>query len=444
MKKDPDKNKPVAEFLADADEIEMRPLPRSARLTLHLMLAGTVCFVVWASMSKMDVNVTTRGKLVTLQPNIVVQPLETGVIQKIDVEVGDIVKKGQRLARLDSTFPEADETQLRNRLQSYDNEVKRLEAEIAGKGDPDKHSTDSDIALQHRLSNESQANYQAQMQTNNENIARLQASLVTNHRDQDGLKAQLSVLQDSEKMQAELVAQKYAIRSRLLEAQERVIEAQRNLEMSKNRELEIQRELAAAQSQRRTFDTGWHEKILEEMLSVERERDGVAEQLRKAERMNSLVNLTSPADGVILEIAKLSQGSVIRGAETLFTIVPLNSELEAEVHIEAEDIGYIKIGDLTHVKLDAFPFQKHGMLIGKIRTISQDAFKKENSMDKKEDGYYLCRIHLDTIKLNGLPVHAKLMPGMTISAEITVGKRSVMSYILWPLTKTLNESGHEP
>ena len=439
-----DKNQPVAEFLPDADEIEMRPLPRSAQITLQVMLAATLCFVLWASLSKMDINVTTRGHLTTLQPNIVVQPLETSVIQKIDVHIGQVVKKGQRLAELDPTFPEADATQLRNRLASYDNEIKRLEAEMTGKGDNDKHGTDTDNALQRRLSMESQKNYQAQMQTNSENIARLEAALVTNHRDQAGLQAQVNVLKDAEKMQADLVAQKYAIRSRLLDAQEKVIESERNLEMSKNRELEIQRELAAAQSQKRTFDTGWRQKILEEMLSVERERDAVNEQLQKAERRNSLVNLTAPADGVILDIAKLSQGSVVRGAETLFTLVPLGSELEAEVQIDPEDIGYLKLGDTVHVKLDAFPFQKHGMLQGKIRTISEDAFRKDSATERKEDGFYLSRIHLDSTRLNGLPAQAKLMPGMTVTAEITVGKRSVMSYILWPLTKTLNESAHEP
>ncbi len=441
----PDNNKPVAEFLADADEIEMRPLPRSAQYTLRLMLAALVCFVLWASFSKMDIVVSTRGHLTTAQQNIVVQPLETAVIQKIDVHIGQTVKKGDRLAMLDPTFPEADVVQLRNRLASYDTEIKRLQAELTGKHVSDKPGdSGSDNALQNQLSRQSQENYDAQMQTNSENIARLRAALVTNHRDQDGLQAQLNLLKDAEQMQADLVAQKYAVRSRLMDAQEKVIEVQRNLELSKNRELELQRELAAAESQKRAFDTGWRQKVLEEMLSVERERDAANEQLQKADRLNSLVNLTAPADGVILDIAKLSQGSVVRAAETLFTLVPLDSELEAEVQIDPDDIGYIKPGDTVHVKLDAFPFQKHGMLTGKIRTISEDAFKKDSAIEKREDGFYLSRIHLDSTKLNGLPPKARLLPGMTVTAEITVGKRTVMSYILWPLTKTLNESGREP
>ena len=444
MKTNRDEEGVVADFLPDADEIEMRPLPRAAQLTLHVMLAAIVSFILWAIFSKMDVNVTTRGRLITLQPNIVVQPLETAVIQKIDVHIGQLVKKGERLALLDPTFPEANANQLRNRLQSYDNEIKRLEAEISGKNDTAQRIGDSDTMLQNRLSRESQANYQAQMQKNNENIARLQASLDTNHHDQAGLKARVNVLRDAEQLQADMVAQKYAVRSRLLDAQDRLLEAERNLEMSKNRDIELQRELAVAQAERRSFDTGWRQKVMESMLAVERDRDAVNEQLQKANRRNSLVNLTSPSDGVILEIAKLSQGSVIRAAETLFTLVPLDSNLEAEVQIDAADIGYIKLGDIAHIKLDAFPFQKHGTLPGKLRTISEDAFKQDAAIGKKEDGFYLCRVHLDNLKLNGMSPYARLLPGMTLTAEVTVGKRSVMSYILWPLTKTLNESIREP
>jgi HlyD family secretion protein len=282
------------------------------------------------------------------------------------------------------------------------------------------------------------------MQRNSENIARLLASLETNRRDQEGLKARVNVLKDSEQMIADLVAQKFAVRARLLDAQDRLLEAQRSLEMSKNRQLEMQRELAAAEAEKRSYDTGWRQKIMEEMLNVERDRDSVKEQLQKADRHNKLVILVAPADGVVLEIAKLSQGSVVRGAETLITLVPLDSELEAEVQIEAADIGYVKLGDVAHIKLDAYPFQKHGTLIGTLRTISEDSFKQDVMSQKKMDGYYLSRIHLDSIKLIGMQKGARLLPGMTLTAELTVGRRSVMSYILWPLTKALNESIREP
>lgn len=433
----------AVDFLPDADEIERRPLPRSLRLTLHIMLAAVLCFVLLAIFSQVDVNVTTHGRLVTLQPNIVVQPLETAIIQSIDVRVGQVVKKGERLATLDPTFTKADETQLRSRMQSFENEAQSLEAELAGKALTAKPATDADAMLQERLSKERQASYRAQMQKLDETIARLRAAMETNRQDQQGLTARVRVLKEAEAMQSELVAQKFAVRARLLDAQDKRLEVERNLEMAVNRAQELKRELAAAEAEKRSFDTGWRQKMMEEMLSVSRERDAMNEQLQKADRRHTLVTLVSPSDAVVLEVAKLSKGSVIQGAQTLFTLVPLGSDLEAEVQIDSADIGYVKLNDPSHLKLDAFPFQKHGMLSGKLRTISEDAFRRETPSGSG-DAYYVARIRLEGTRLKGMPERARLLPGMTLTAEIAVGKRSIMSYILWPLTKALNESIREP
>ena len=101
------------------------------------------------------------------------------------------------------------------------------------------------------------------------------------------------------------------------------------------------------------------------------------------------------------------------------------------------------MGDTAHIKFDAYPFQKHGSLIGTLRTLSEDAFRREVTGVGME-AYYTSRIRLQSTRLNLMPESAKLMPGMTTSAEIVVGKRSVMSYILWPLTKSVSESLREP
>jgi HlyD family secretion protein len=108
------------------------------------------------------------------------------------------------------------------------------------------------------------------------------------------------------------------------------------------------------------------------------------------------------------------------------------------------DIGYVKTGDATHIKLDAFPFQKHGTLDGQVRTISEDAFRRESAVAGGLDAFYVSRIAFGDAKLKNMTERSRLLPGMTLAAEIVVGKRSVMSYLLWPLTKALNESIREP
>ncbi len=437
-------DKTVVDFLPDADEIERRPLPREARITLHVLGAALVCALLWAIISEVDMIVVARGRLVTPLPNIVVQPLETSIIQTIDVRPGQVVKKGERLATLDPTFTEADEAQLRTRLHSLDNQLQRLDAELAGKPVAPGASNDPDSLLQARLANERQASYRAQQRRVDETVARLRATLETNRRDQASLASRVRVLKDMEAMQEELVAQKYAVRSRLLEAQDRALEAERNLLYARNREQELLKELAAAEAEKASFETGWRQKLMEEVLSVSRERDSVNEQLQKADKRYKLVVLSSPTDAVVLDIAKLSQGSVAREAEPLFTLVPIGAELEAEVQIDSLDVGYVKVGDVAHVKFDAFPFQRHGAMPGALRTLSEDAFRREAVPGATMDAFYTARIKLGAARLARMPEKARLLPGMTVTAEIVVGKRSVISYLVWPLVKALDESIREP
>lgn len=432
------------EFLPDADEIERRPLPLSARITLHVFVLALVCFIVWATISEIELIVNARGKLVTPLPNIVVQPLETSIIQSIDVRVGQVVKKGERLAALDPTFSQADESQLKTRLHSLENQLSWMQAEISGTSISSATSPDPDTELQNRLSLERRSSYIAQMLRQEQNIARVRASLETNRRDQKGLTARVALLKQSVEIAEELVTEKFAVKSRLLDAQDRLLESQRNLDLTRSREQELRKELASLEAEQTSFEAGWRQKTMEDLLALTRERDAVLEELQKADRRHKLVELTSPTDAVVLDIAKLSQGSVVQGAEKLVTLVPLGAELEAEVQIDALDVGYVKVGDTGNIKFDAFPFQKHGTIPATLRTVSQDAFRRDSTSGSSLDSYYLGRIKLNSNRLNKMPESGKFLPGMSLTAEIVVGKRSVMSYLLWPLKKALDESIREP
>ncbi len=451
---------PAIDFLPDADEMERSPLPPIARITIHVLAAGLLAFVLWANFSQVEKIVIAHGRMVNPAPNVILQPLETGVIKKILVRPGQIVKKGDVLATLDPTFTQADEAQLVARVQTLELQARGLRAELEGsttvvveEGSAalvagllpsvgDKNDTDSQV--QANLARERLANYRAQQTKNNETFARAQASLVTNQRDQQALAARLRAVREIEAMQEKLVANQYGARLRLLEAQEKRLEIERDLTSASNREAEIKRELAVIQAEGETFEKGRRQKLNEDLLATIRELAGVNEQLTKANLRHKLVEIVSPIEAVVLDMAKLSVGSVVKEAETFVTLVPIGDELEAEVQIDSLDVGYIKSGDLVHLKLDAFPFQKHGLLEAKVRTISEDAFRRENTAAGGQDAYYVSRVKIGTAKLKGMGSRNRLLPGMTLSAEIVVGKRTVMSYLVWPLTKALDEAIREP
>jgi len=438
------KGKTAIEYLPDADEIERSPVPRAAQLTLHALLLCFVSFAVWASVSQLDKVVVAQGRLINPLPNVVVQPLETSVIKSVDVRVGQVVKKGDQLAALDATFAAADESQLKARLESLETQVSGLEQELSGDAKLPDASNTADGKLQAELQSERRANYRAQQSRMAEVAAKLRATLQTNKRDQQLLEARLRSYREVEGMQEKMVAQKFGASIQLIEAQQRSKEVERELELTRNRELEIRRELAATDAERNAFERGWRQKTMEELLAVTRERDGLKEQLQKADMRSRLVVMTAPVDGVVLEIAKLSPGSIVKEAETFFTLVPLNVTLEAEVRIDAADIGFIKLGDPVRIKVDAYPFQKHGLLEGTIRTISQDAFRREPADRTGSDSYYQSRITLGATALRNMGDSGRLLPGMTLAAEVVVGQRSLMSYLAWPLTKGLSEAIREP
>jgi HlyD family secretion protein len=437
------KDATALDFLPDADAIERNPLPAYLRTTVHLLGLALLLFVLWASFSEVERVVVASGRLVNPLPNIVVQPLETSIIQKIEVRVGQVVRQGEVLATLDPTFAQADEAQLRARLHSLDTQTRGLNAELLGKSTAPL-GKDADALLQSQLSRERQANYAAQLAKLEQNMARVTATIETNRRDQLVLAQRMKSLNEMEAMQETLMAQNFGARLQLLEARDRRLAGERELQLANNREHELRNELAALASEKTAFTKSWRQKTMEDLLSTARDRDGINEQLQKADKRKQLVALVSPVDAVVLDIAKLSQGSVVQAAQQMFTLVPLGAALEAEVQIDALDIGYIKPGDVVHIKFDAFPFQKHSALDGRVRTISEDAFRRDSGAPGALDAYYLSRIAYGDSKLKKMPDKARLLPGMTLSAEIVVGKRSVMSYLIWPLTKAMDESIREP
>jgi HlyD family secretion protein len=171
--------------------------------------------------------------------------------------------------------------------------------------------------------------------------------------------------------------------------------------------------------------------------------------LQKAEKRNTLVVLRAPRDAVVLEIPKKSVGSVAQAGEPMFTLVPTDVPLEVELQVASPDVGFVKPGDPVKIKLDAFPFQKYGTLKGKVQVVSEDAFTRDpyaSAAKSLAGNYYLARVRLESTELERKSPRnedVSLRPGFTLSGEIVIGRRSVMSYFLYPLIGTLDESLRE-
>lgn len=438
-----------AGFLSEAETIENEPMPWPARATLYVLAALLLVAVTWASLARIDRIVVGRGKLITTTPTIVVQPLEPAMIRSIEVQVGQIVKKGTRLASFDPTFASSDLSQLSVRHASLDAQTRRLEAELAGARLPAESPANAEELLQSRLFEERRANLASRLESLDQNIARLKAAVAGNKREEVVLRERLKKTLEIQQMHESLGNGNYVPRMKVLETQRDRLETERDLEQLLNSSGQLVREIAKLEADRSAFARDWRGKVMEELVVVKRDRDAAADQLRKAQRKSELTVVTAPVDAVVQEIAKRSTGSVLKEAEPLLTLVPLDAPLEAEVQIDARYISYIRAGDRARIKLDTFPFQRYGVVQGRVRTVSEDSFVRTPAGDEPaqasgREAFYLARVTLENAALDGTSTEIRFLPGMTLTAEVVFGDRTVISYLLYPIIRSLDEGLRNP
>lgn len=435
------------EFHPDILALEKTRLEPAVSATLYILAALIVIGIVIATFAKVDVIIMANGKLESRSPTIVMQPLERAILQAIHVRTGQVVRKGQIVAELDPTFSNADLDQTKAKLQSMRAEVARLEAEWSQQ--PYDDVTNADGRIQTLLFRQRQVQYNSRVRQTDEKIVRLRNNLQSSRSELSVLMSQLEVSRELEGMREELHSGRVGSRVNMLEARGSRLRLERDIENTQLRVTSVQQEIVEAQAEQDAFVSEWRSAILGDLIKVNRDVDGVQEQLSKYNRVSSTMVMRAPVDAVVLEVADRAGGSVLRETEPVVSLVPLNGDLDAKVHIPTKDIGYVRIGDVSRIKINAFSFQRHGTLAGNLSAISGDTVKTDKSQAGgkrvEEETVYAATIDIaPDSALRDMPSGARLMPGMELTAEINVGSRSIISYFLYPMLKGLGQSIREP
>jgi len=437
----------VSEFQPDAMELEERDRPAIASITLYALLGLIATAVAWASLSHVDKIVVAQGRLVTTKPNFVVQPLETSVIRSIDVAAGDIVRAGQVLARLDSTFTQSDVGQIQEKVATLDARIMRLEAELGRGAMEIRAGAGAAEMLETKLFLQRKASFDAHMRNLGEALARAEATLATTGEEIPVLVQRVETMREIEAMRAKLFDLKSGSRLNLLQSINQRLELESSLARMRGNQIELKHAAEKARAEKVSYEEEFRRQALEDLIKSRDERAAAAEQIKKALLRKDMVELTAPADAVVLDLANRSIGSVLREAEPLLTLVPLDEPIEAEVMVEARDIGQVRTRQNVRIKFDTFPFQRHGTAKGAVRTISRDAFQAETKGQPAAapaQPHYRARVDITEMSLRNLPEGFRQLPGMTVTAEIKVGEQRIISYLLYPIMRGLDESIREP
>ena len=433
----------IGAFQKDTEAIQNAPDPFLARITLHLLALFVIGLITWASLSYLDKIVASQGKIISTEPNVMVQPLEMAAIKQVLVRAGDVVHRGQVLATLDPTFTQADVLQLESRLANADAQIARLEAEHDGTPFVSAADRYGYGTLQQALWRERQAQYQSQMQNYEEKLARLRSNVSKYEIDRVHLNERLKVVREIENMRSSLMATQVGSKLNLLQATSDRIDIERNLVLNQNELQGNRHDLQALLAERDVFIQQWNGKIIEELTTQRNEREALREQLTKARKRQALVQLDAPIDAIVLEVSpKATPGSIAKEAEPLFTLVPVGAPLEVEANIDARELSFVQVGDKVRIKLDAYPYMQHGSLEGEVAMISEDSFSDKDNANGVL--FYRARIKLLNTTLDNVPSNFRLIPGMPLTADIKGGERRIITYFLRPILRGVDESLREP
>lgn len=431
------------EFQPDSLEIAGQPLPWWCRHGIWLCIFFFAMAVAWACICKVDVIVQTEGKIVTDTPSIVLKPLERAVIKNINVKVGQIVKKDDILISFDPVVNKAEVDRLAAEIDILAPQFARLHAEFNSQEYAPSGRISESAQWQKKIFQQRKTFRAEKMNYFEHAVKQLEASISTA---QAGLKKQaerLEAVKKIERMFEDLLAKNAASIKERLEISISRMQLEAEVEGLCNSIVEKQHSLQSLISNKNSYASEWNSSISDQMVKIQRELFNIRKQYEKAEQINSYVCMRSPAEAKVHEIAAFSVMSAVREAEPLVTLVPLDGKIELELEINPKDIGKVKPGAPVRIKLNAFPFQKHGTLNGIVRTISEDTFSRGRETPGMNVTYYRARVTVDG-KLENTGDNFRLIPGMEAQGEIKVGRRRIIEYIIHPLIKTLDEAIREP
>ncbi|MDP1708678.1 MAG: HlyD family type I secretion periplasmic adaptor subunit [Gammaproteobacteria bacterium] len=408
--------------------------PRYASMIIRGFVVFLVIALIWASFSRLEEITVGEGKVIPSAQVQVIQNLEGGIVASIPVRLGDIVKKGQIVLNLDKTRFASSMGEAQAKYDALLARIARLTAEVDGKS----FQVPEELFL------------------TNPGIAEEERQLYLNR--QSELEATLTVLRQQANQRGQELQEK---RTRLVQLQESLGLISRELEISKPlvaqgvlSEVEVLRlERQVSDLRGETDATRLALPRLEQSLAEARTKvegqiakfrsDSSAElNMARAEfeqtRASSVAmadrlertSVRSPMDGIVKQIKITTVGGIIQPGMDVMEIVPIEDNLLIEARIRPSDIAFIHPGQEATVKFTAYDFSIYGGLDAIVENVTADSIT-----DEKDESFFLVRVRTKTNNLGNGQRNLPIMPGMVATVHIRTGNKTVLNYLLKPVTK---------
>ncbi len=428
--------------LAMPIELEEGVPPFFFRATLGILSGLFFLLLVWANIAQVREISFAIGEFAPSDPVRNVAHLEGGIVDSISVKAGDIVEEGAELLRLsgesgDGTFAQYTARRAELRIRAL-----RLQSQAEGK-EPDFSAYEADwpeLVAEHKgtyLS--SYAEHELALQTF---AARKTAAEVESKGARTVLTQQkelLALAEEQLKIQEKLMEGEFTSRQALLEARSAVASAKEGRANAQTRYNQSVSSLKEARSEMDRFVAEYRARASEERSKVIAELAELKSPFLVSEDREDRLVIRSPISGVVNELIVKGRGDVVRPGEVVAEVVPVGKKLVAEVRIQPKDIGHVAPGQEAEVTVTTFDIKKYGMLKGFISQVSADNFIDEMTGET----YYKATIELDDALNAGNKVVELISTGMEVNVKVITNERTLMTYILKPVVRSLDSAFSE-
>ena len=423
---------------------DQAPSPLPGAVT-YLLLALLSAMIAWALSGRLDIVASAQGKIVPQGFLKIVQPAEQGIVRDILVKDGDEVAQGQTLIRMDARLSDADRSVVDNELRLRALQLRRIDAELEStpleRNAGDEPLLFAQIEAQYRARRQA---YRDAVETENALLAKAEQDLRVAMEIQDKLDKTLPIYRQQAEGWETLARDGYAGKLMALERQRLYLENAQDLKAQSHNVEGLRASIAQSKMRLAQITSNYRQQLHNERVEAETQRHRASQELDKQQHRSGLLELKAPQAGIVKDLATHTPGTVVTPGAILLTLVPKGEPLVAEVLVSNVDAGFVHSKQKARIKVAAFPFQKYGMIDGSVQHVSADAQNSDPSkVQPAANAAYRALISLQTGQADNPASRLPLVPGMLVSAEIHLGTRSVIEYLLSPVQKVVHEAARE-
>ncbi len=417
-------------------ELEDGPPPFAYRRILQVLSLGAAAFLGWSIVGQVREVAKASGEIVPAGKIQTVGHLEGGIVAEVLVEEGQLVEKGTPLVRLQEAATSNDLEKVRTRLQFLAREEQRLTnySREEKNGDP-RFSGDFDFSEAQQAALEAQKKaIEQEQQALKARINEKEAELASVLERISFQRTQVEIEQEKFAIQESLFDQGYTSKRRFLDAKSAHQIAQSELSELIGRKGRAEAQLAEAKASLERFIAVEAEELAEERSRVVQERSELAFEAEKQRDRFDRLYVRAPASGHVKTLNLKGPGSVVAPGDVVAEIVPSDSNLVAEVRVSPRDIGHVEVGDEAEIAVTTFDPNIQGTLKGEVSVVSASSFR-----DEYGNYYFKAKIPLSSNMIGKGSQEETISPGMVVDAKIVTGSKSVMQYLLKPVTRAIGD-----